>query len=117
MILGQTRTPFEAPGMPHAKLPHTGFYSGNVWPFSEVTDRMRAYPMYRPPLVPTMGPQMLPPVPPLPRRRRHRTAHPPLRHTVPSSAPTSAAMKGGFGGAGFGSTGGVRPTSTSIRTW
>ena len=107
MILGQTRTPFEAPGMPHAKLPHTAFYSGNIWPFSEVTNRMRAYPMYRPPLVPTMGPQMLPPVPPPPPPPAPNGA-PAAATQVPSSAPTSAAMKGSFGGAGFGSTGGVR---------
>ena len=93
--------------MPHAKLPHTAFYSGNIWPFSEVTNRMRAYPMYRPPLVPTMGPQMLPPVPPPPPPPAPNGA-PAAATQVPSSAPTSAAMKGSFGGAGFGSTGGVR---------
>ena len=107
MILGQTRTPFEAPGMPHAKLPHTAFYSGNIWPFSEVTNRMRAYPMYRPPLVPGMGPQMLPPVPPPPAPPAPNGA-PAAATQVPSSAPTSAAMHGSFGGAGFGSTGGVK---------
>jgi hypothetical protein len=106
MILGQTRTPFEAPGMPHAKLPHTAFYSGNIWPFSEVTNRMRAYPMYRPPLVPGMGPQMLPPVPP-PAPPAPNGA-PAAATQVPSSAPTSAAMHGSFGGAGFGSTGGTK---------
>ena len=107
MILGQTRTPFDAPGMPTAKLPHTAFYSGNIWPFSEVTNRMRAYPMYRPPLVPTMGPQMLPPVPPPPPPPAPNGA-PAAATQVPSSAPTSAAMHGSFGGAGFGSTGGTK---------
>ena len=107
MILGQTRTPFDAPGMPHAKLPHTAFYSGNIWPFSEVTNRMRAYPMYRPPLVPGMGPQMLPPVPPPPAPPAPNGA-PAAATQVPSSAPTSAAMHGSFGGAGFGSTGGTK---------
>jgi hypothetical protein len=102
MILGQTRTPFDPPVPPHAKLPHTGFYSGNIWPFSEVTNRMRAFPMYRPPLVPGMGPQMLPaPPPPAPPPG-------PAAVQVPSSAPTSAAMHGSFGGAGFGSTGGTK---------
>jgi hypothetical protein len=74
-----------------------------------VTNRMRAFPMYRPPLVPSMGPQMLPPVPP--------PAPPPAAAApngasvaatqVPSSAPAGA-MHGSFGGAGFGSTGGVQ---------
>lgn len=107
MILGTNRTPFDPPVPPHARLPHTGFYSGNVWPFSEVTTRMRAFPAYRPPLVPTMGPQMLPavPLPPPPPAPNGAAV---AATQVPSSAPASAAMHGSFGGAGFGSTGGVR---------
>jgi len=68
---------------------------------------MRAFPAYRPPLVPTMGPQMLPavPLPPPPPAPNGAAV---AATQVPSSAPASAAMHGSFGGAGFGSTGGVR---------
>jgi len=110
MILGQTRTAFDPPGPPHAKLPHTGFYSGNFWPFSQVMHRMHAFPAYRPPLVPGAGPQALPPVPP----PVAPAPGPAVAATqVPSSAPAptplpTAAGTNGFGGSGFGSTGGVR---------
>lgn len=108
MILGQTRTTFDPPAPPHAKLPHTGFYSGNFSPFAQVMHRMHAFPSYRPPMVPGAGPQMLPPVPVAP------APGPAVAATqVPSSAPTptplpTAAGTNGFGGSGFGSTGGVR---------
>ena len=107
MILGTNRTPFDPPVPPHAREPHTGFYSGNFHPFSMVTHRMRAFPAYRPPLVPTMGPQMLPAVP-LPPPPPAPNGAPVAAAQVPSSAPAGAAMHGSFGGAGFGSTGGVR---------
>ena len=68
---------------------------------------MRAFPAYRPPLVPAMGPQMLPAVP-LPPPPPAPNGAPVAATQVPSSAPASAAMHGSFGGAGFGSTGGVR---------
>lgn len=96
MILGATRTPFSTPAAAipgfQPKLPNTGFYS-HFHPFTLVTHAMVSAPgMYRPPLVPHMGPTPLPDVPmPAP------------------AAPTAPALPkpGGVSGFGFGSTGGV----------
>lgn len=98
MIFGANRTPFARPaaasGSFQPKLPHTGFFS-HFHPLTQVTHAMRAASMYRPPLVPSMGPQ------PLPAIAAPQPAAP-VAPTVPTPGGTA-----GFGGAGFGSTGGT----------
>lgn len=83
------------------KLPHTGFYSGNIWPFSQVMHRMSAFPAYRPNNFQpnNYGLQPLPPIAP-----------PPVAAAPAAPAPgtTPAGTAGAFGGSGFGSSGGVR---------
>lgn len=89
------------------KLPHTGFYSGNIWPFSQVMHRMSAFPAYRPNNFQpnNYGLQPLPPIAP-----------PPVAAAPAAPAPgtTPAGTAGAFGGSGFGSSGGVRAHSHSM---
>jgi len=99
MILGATRTPFQRPsaasGSYTPQLPHTGFFS-HFHPLTQVTHAMRSASMYRPPLVPSMGPQPLPTVAaPAPAA--------PVAPTVPTPGGTA-----GFGGSGFGSHGAMQ---------
>ena len=101
MILGATRTPFQRPAAANGsytpQLPHTGFYS-HFHPLTQVTHAMRSASMYRPPLVPSMGPQPLPSV-------AAPAAQPaaPVAPTVPTPGGTA-----GFGGSGFGSHGAMQ---------
>lgn len=81
-------------------LPKTGFYSHNIWPFSQVMGRTHAYPAYHP-VNPRVGPQQMPQIAPPP------VASP----MAPAPGPSPAGTSGAFGGAGFGSSGGVRPHS------
>ena len=103
MILGAPNrtSPFHRPaaasGSFQPKLPNTGFYS-HFHPLTQVTHAMRAASMYRPPLVPSMGPQPLPAMP-------VAAAPPPAPVGPPVPTPGGTA---GFGGSGFGSTGGTR---------
>ncbi len=107
MILGASRTPFQRPAAASGgflpKLPNTGFYS-HFHPLTQVTHAMSAEPMYMPPLVPSMGPHALPPVP---------VAAPAVPAPVGPAAvapvvPKAGGVAGGFGGSGFGSSGAMQ---------
>lgn len=105
MILGDNRIPFQTP--PQAspgyfpKLPRTGWYSGNIWPFSQVMERSTAFPAYNPGVNPNAfpsGPVQFPaPAPATP---------PAAAASTPGDSGTHGA--GAFGVAGFGSHGGTR---------
>lgn len=100
-------TPPQPGGGNIPKLPHTGFYSGNIWPFSQVMGRMHAFPAYRPNNFQpnNYGLQPMPPIaPPAP-------AAAPM---APAPGTTPAGTAGAFGGSGFGSSGGVRSHSHSM---
>jgi len=109
MILGtpqsarSVRTPFTRPdaasGAYVPQLPSTGFFS-HIHPLHMVTHAMRSASMYQPPLVPSMGPHGMPNVPAVaPAVPAPAAVAPP----VPKPGGTA-----GFGGAGFGSTGGTQ---------
>lgn len=110
MILGQTPTqqnPIDfTPPTPGGgrvpSLPKTGFYSGNIWPFSQVMNRMHAFPAYRPGPPNGVGLQPIPSLSPPP------VAAAPL---APAPGPSPSGTAGAFGGSGFGSSGGVRSHS------
>jgi hypothetical protein len=104
MILGDNRIPFSTP--PAAtpgyfpKLPHTGWYSGNIHPLSQVMHRTTAFPAYNPGVNPNAfpsGPVQFPAPAP---------ATPPGAASTPGDSGTHGA--GAFGVAGFGSHGGTR---------
>lgn len=82
-------------------LPHTGFYSHNIWPFSPVMHRMSSFPAWRPGPPNGVGlqpmPSLAPPMPTAP--------------AAPAPGPSPSGTAGAFGGSGFGSSGGVRPHS------
>jgi len=83
-------------------LPKTGFYSGNIWPFSQVMGRMHAFPAWRPGPPNNVGLQPLPPLSPPP---------PAAAPAAPAPGPTPSGTAGAFGGSGFGTSGGVRAHS------
>jgi hypothetical protein len=110
MILGasqdptaQNPVPFSPPasarGTYMPQLPGVGFYSDNLQPFTQVTERVSTFPAYRPPLNPNAGPRALPPI----------ASAAPAAPMAPAPGPTPAGTNGAFGGSGFGSSGGVRP--------
>jgi len=103
MILGQGRTsgftrPSGASPNFQPKLPNTGFYS-HFHPLALVTRSMSSTGGYMPPLNPGMGPAPLPMVP-----------APAVQAPAPMApaVPKAGGVAGAFGGAGFGSTGGVQ---------
>ena len=103
MILGDNRIPFQTPeaASPNyfPSLPKTGWYSGNIWPLSQVMHRSTAYRAYNPGVNPNAFPT--PPVFPAPT---------PVTPTAAAPGPNPGATHGAgaFGVAGFGSHGGTR---------